>query len=38
MFIKMRRFKQEMTKEECEKVLRKSKRGVLSLNTNDYPY
>ena len=24
MFIKMRRFKQEMTKEECEKVLRKS--------------
>ena len=38
MFIKMRRFKQEMTKEECEKVLRESKRGVLSLNTNDYPY
>ena len=38
MFRNMRRFKQEMSKEECERVLHDSKRGNLSLNTNDYPY
>ena len=38
MFRKMRRFKQELTKEECLEVLNKNKRGVLSLSGFDYPY
>ncbi len=38
MFRQMRRFKQELTKEECYKVLEENKRGVLSLSGSDYPY
>lgn len=39
MFRKMRRFKQQLTKEQCEEVLIKQKRGVLSIHGEDgYPY
>ena len=39
MFRKMRRFKQQITEEECREVLRNAKRGVLSLLGEDgYPY
>ena len=39
MFRKMRRFKQELTKEECVKLLKSQPRGVLSLLGEDgYPY
>ncbi len=39
MFRKMRRFKQELSFEECVEVLEKAPRGVLSLNGDDgYPY
>lgn len=39
MFRKMRRFKQQITKEECREVLKNAKRGVLSLLGEDgYPY
>ena len=39
MFRKMRRFKQQITEEECREVLRNAKRGVLSLlGEEGYPY
>lgn len=38
MFYKMRRFKQELSKDECIKILNEEKRGVLSLIDDDYPY
>lgn len=39
MFRKMRRFKQEISKEECIEILKTEKRGVLSvIGDNDYPY
>lgn len=39
MFRKMRRFKQELTKEECIRVLKNEPRGVLSVYGEDgYPY
>ena len=39
MFRTMRRFKQELTREECLAVLRSQPRGVLSLlGENGYPY
>ena len=39
MFRKMRRFKQQLSAEECRKILREQKRGVLSLLGDDgYPY
>ena len=39
MFRKMRRFKQQLSEEECRKILREQKRGVLSLLGDDgYPY
>lgn len=39
MFRKMRRFKQQITDEQCIEVLKNSKRGVLSLIGEDgYPY
>lgn len=39
MFRNMRRFKQQITEEECREVLRNAKRGVLSLLGEDgYPY
>ncbi len=39
MFRKMRRFKQEISKEECIELLKGGKRGVLSLVGEDgYPY
>lgn len=39
MFKKMRRFKQQITQEECVEVLRNAKRGVISLLGEDgYPY
>ena len=39
MFRKMRRFKQQITEEECCEVLKNAKRGVLSLLGEDgYPY
>ena len=39
MFRKMRRFKQQMTREECETVLTEQKRGVLAvLGDGGYPY
>ena len=38
MFYKMRRFKQELSDEECIKILNEEKRGVLSLIDDDYPY
>jgi nitroimidazol reductase NimA-like FMN-containing flavoprotein (pyridoxamine 5'-phosphate oxidase superfamily) len=35
----MRRFKQQLSEEECRKILREQKRGVLSLLGDDgYPY
>lgn len=39
MFRKMRRFKQEVSKEKCIEVLKQQPRGVLSLTLeNGYPY
>ena len=39
MFRKMRRFKQEITKDECVEILINEKRGVLSVIGDDgYPY
>ena len=39
MFRKMRRFKQELSKEECIEILKKEPRGVLSMQGEDgYPY
>lgn len=39
MFRKMRRFKHQITEEECCEVLKTAKRGVLSLLGEDgYPY
>lgn len=39
MFRKMRRFKQQISDEECRKILREEKRGVLSVLGDDgYPY
>lgn len=39
MFREMRRFKQQLTKEECERILRSAKRGVLAVLGDDgYPY
>lgn len=39
MFRKMRRFKQELTKEECIEVLKNEPRGILSVIGEDgYPY
>lgn len=39
MFRKMRRFKQQLTTEECEQILRDQKRGVLAvLGDEGYPY
>ena len=38
-FRKMRRFKQQISEEECREVLNNAKRGVLSLLGEDgYPY
>ena len=39
MFRDMRRFKQQLTSEECETILRDQKRGVLAvLGDMGYPY
>lgn len=39
MFKQMRRFKQQITQEECVEVLRNAKRGIISLLGEDgYPY
>lgn len=39
MFRKMRRFKQQISEEECNEILREQPRGVLSmLGDDDYPY
>lgn len=39
MFREMRRFKQQLTKEECESILCEGKRGVLAvLGDGGYPY
>ena len=39
MFRELRRFKQALTKEECEKVLTEELRGILSVQGDDgYPY
>ena len=39
MFRKMRRFKQQLTDEECAEILRREPRGVLALLGDDgYPY
>lgn len=39
MFRKMRRFKQELTKERCTEILQTGKRGVLAVNGDGgYPY
>lgn len=39
MFRKMRRFKQQLTNEECIELLKNEKRGVLSvIGDNGYPY
>ncbi len=39
MFRKMRRFRQELSNEECEKILNEGKDGVLALSGDDgYPY
>ena len=39
MFRKMRRFKQQLTDEECIEVLKNEPRGILSmLDENGYPY
>lgn len=38
-FRKMRRYKQEISKEECIQVLKEAPRGVMSIHgENDYPY
>ena len=38
-FKTMRRFKQEISKEECIQVLREAPRGVMAFHgENDYPY
>ena len=38
-FRPMRRFKQQLTREECETILQKAYRGFLSVNgDNNYPY
>ena len=38
-FRKMRRFKQEITEEQCIKVLKEAPRGILALHGEDgYPY
>ncbi len=38
-FCKMRRFKQELSREECIEILKKEPRGVLSVfDENGYPY
>lgn len=39
MFPKMRRFKQELSREECIEILKNEPRGIMSvLGTNGYPY
>ena len=39
MFRKMRRFRQQISEEECNEILREQPRGVLSmLGDDDYPY
>ena len=39
MFPKMRRFKQELSREECVEILKKEPRGIMSVQgTNGYPY
>lgn len=39
MFRKMRRFKQQLTDEECRTILKNELRGVLAINGDDgYPY
>lgn len=39
MFRKMRRFKQQISEEECREILKQEPRGVLSLiGDNGYPY
>ncbi len=39
MFREMRRFRQAVSRDECEKILREEKRAVLSVNGDDgYPY
>ncbi len=39
MFREMRRFKQQLSEEECKKILSEERRGVLSVNGDDgYPY
>ena len=39
MFRPMRRFKQQVSEEECIRILKTELRGVLSvLGDNDYPY
>ena len=39
MFRKMRRFKQQLSEEECIKILKEQPRGVLAvLGDDDYPY
>ena len=39
MFRPMRRFKQQISEEECIRILREEKRGVLSMLGEDgYPY
>ncbi len=39
MFRPMRRFKQQLTEEECKKILKEEWRGVLALlGDDDYPY
>ncbi len=39
MFREMRRFKQQISDDECRKILREQKRGILSLiGDNGYPY
>ena len=39
MFRKMRRFGQELSQEECRKILQEEKRGVLAvLGDDEYPY
>ena len=39
MFRKMRRFKQQISDDECRKILKEQKRGILSLIGDEgYPY
>ena len=35
MFRRMRRFKQQLTQEECEKILLSERRGVLAVHGED---